>query len=146
MPFTGPIQDRILIRELYDTFADGAYRMDRAAWLGCWTEDGHWISQYFDLQGKEAIAAMFDRIMAPISATIFFAQLGSVEVAGDTARCRALQREELLMSTGGIWYLTGRYEDELVRRDGRWLFRRRHYHVMSEQQPVADESPVTTVA
>ena len=33
MGFTGPMEDRLAIRELYDAYADGANRMDRAAWL-----------------------------------------------------------------------------------------------------------------
>ena len=40
MPFTGPLEDRIAIREMYDTYADGANRMDRSTWLGSFAEDG----------------------------------------------------------------------------------------------------------
>ena len=42
MPFTGPLEDRIAIREMYDSYADGANRMDRAMWLSVWANDAVW--------------------------------------------------------------------------------------------------------
>ena len=33
MPFTGPVEDRNAIRELYDSYADASSRGDRADWL-----------------------------------------------------------------------------------------------------------------
>ena len=55
MPFTGPIEERNAIRELYDLYADGANRGDRAAWLGCYAEDAVWKTHYFELTGREAM-------------------------------------------------------------------------------------------
>lgn len=135
MSFTGPLEDRILIRELYDTYADGANRMDRATWLGCWTSDACWKTHYFDLTDREAIGRQYDQIMADVTTTTFFTQVCAIEVDGDRAKARAIAKERLVMSGGGSYRLTGRYEDELVRQGGRWLFARRIYHVMIEELP-----------
>lgn len=134
MPFAGPSEDRLAIRELYDAYADGANRMDRAAWLAVWSEDAEWQTHYFDLKGIAAIGAKYDELMAPVTATSFFTQICAIEVAGDTARARAIAQERLAMP-GGSYRLTGRYEDRLARTAEGWRFARREYHVMFEEMP-----------
>jgi len=135
MPFTGSFEDRIAIRELYETNADGACRGDRATWLGCFAPDAHWKTHYFDISGHEAIGAKYDEITAGVSDTTFSVQLLSIEVDGETARTRAQQTESLMWPNGSTYDLVGLYEDELVRRDGRWLFLGRDYKVKREKAP-----------
>jgi uncharacterized protein (TIGR02246 family) len=135
MPFTGPIEDRNAIRELYDIYADGANRGDRAAWLGCYAADAVWKTHYFELTGREAIGRQYDEIMENVADTTFFTQIGSIEVAGDSARTRAFCAESLLQKTGGSYELTGEYNDDLVRRGGKWFFQRRVYLVKREKLP-----------
>lgn len=132
MAFTGPIEDRLAIRDLYDSYADGANRGDRAAWLGCWSEDAYWWTHYFEHNGREAIGSQYDQLMANVKQTIFMTQICSIEVSGNSARARAVCSERLLQNTGGEYQLTGRYEDELEKRDGQWIFVRRIYNVMHE--------------
>ena len=132
MPFTGPIEDRLAIRDLYDSYADGANRGDRADWLAGWSDDAVWWSHYFELKGRDAIGAKYDEITADVRQTIFMTQICSIEVSGDTAKCRAVCSERLLQNAGGEYQLTGLYEDELERRDGQWLFTRRTYNVLHE--------------
>ena len=43
------------------------------------------------------------------------------------------------MMPGGSYRLTGRNDDQLVRRDGRWQIRYRTYHVMTEELPRVGE-------
>ena len=132
MAFTGPIEDRLAIRDLYDSYADAANRGDRADWLACWSADAVWWCHYFERQGQEAIAGQYDELMANVKQTIFMTQMCAIDVSGDTARARAVCSERLLQITGGEYQLTGRYEDELERRDGQWVFVRRIYNVMHE--------------
>ena len=40
MAFTGPIEDRLLIRERMNASADATFRGDVEAYLDCWAEDG----------------------------------------------------------------------------------------------------------
>jgi ketosteroid isomerase-like protein len=134
MPFTGPLEDRIAIREMYDSYGDGANRMDRALWLSVWADDAVWKTHYFELEGIQAIGEKYDELMAPVSATTFFTQLGSIEVSGDTARASATCAERLIMP-GGSFRLTGRNDDVLVRRGGHWLIQRREYFVLIEEAP-----------
>jgi uncharacterized protein (TIGR02246 family) len=135
MPFTGPREDREAIRDLYDAYADGANRGDRAAWLACYAEDATWKTHYFELTGHQAIGEKYDEITANVADTTFFTQIGSIEVAGDRASARAFCSESLLQKGGGAYELTGEYNDDLVRRDGRWLFHRRVYLVKREKLP-----------
>ena len=138
MGFTGPLEDRIAIREMYDGYADGANRMDRQAWLSAWAEDGVWKTHYFEMAGRSAIGEKYDELMAPVTATSFFCQIGSIVVTGDRAHASAVCQERLAMD-GGSYRLTGRNDDELVRRDGRWQIHRREYHVMFEELPGVGE-------
>lgn len=138
MPFTGPIEDRLAIRDLYDAYADGANRMDRAAWLGVWSDNAEWKTHYFERKGIAAIGAQYDELMAPVTAVSFFTQICAIEVSGDTARARAIAQERLAMP-GGSYRLTGRYEDNLERTDAGWRFVRRDYHVVFEEMPGSGE-------
>jgi uncharacterized protein (TIGR02246 family) len=135
MAFTGPIEERLAIRELYDSNADGGARGNRAAWLGCYADDARWKTPYFDVTGREAIGAKFDEIMADVTDTTFFVQIGSIEVDGDTAKVRMQQAESLLFANGSTYDLTGSYDDVLVRREGRWLFKDRVYAIKREKLP-----------
>lgn len=135
MNFTGPIEDRLAIRELYDTYADGGSRGDRDIWLSCFAEDARWKTHYFELTGLKAIAAKYDEIMGDVVDTKFFIQLGSIQIDGDSATARMQQDESLLFPDGSTYDLLGAYEDTLVRRDGRWLFKDKVYLVKREKLP-----------
>jgi ketosteroid isomerase-like protein len=138
MAFTGPIEDRIAIREMYDTYADGANRMDRETWLSAWADDGVWKTHYFEVTGKAEIGAKYDELMAPVTATTFLTQICSIEVDGDTARASAVGQERLMMP-GGSFRLTGLNKDKLIRRDGQWQILRRDYLVSVEEAPGVGE-------
>jgi len=136
--FTGTMEERLAIREMYDTYADGGSRCCRDTWLSCYAEDARWKSHYFDLEGIEAIGATFDQIMTGVAHTKVFTQIGSIEIEGDTARVRMRQDECLFYEDGRTYELLGFYDDVLVRRDGRWLFKDRDYTVVREVQPEQD--------
>ena len=95
-------------------------------------------TRYFEEKGREAIGRKYDELMTPVTATSFFTQIGSIEVEGDKAKASAVCQERLMMH-GGSYRLTGRNEDELVRRDGCWQIWRREYHVMTEELPGVGE-------
>lgn len=135
MPFTGPMEDRLAIREMYDTYADGGSRGCRDTWLSCYAEDSRWASHVFDLKGIEAIGATFDQIMQGVAHTKVFTQIGSIEMDGDTAKVRMRQDECLFYEDGRTYELLGYYKDELVKREGRWLFKDREYVVIREVPP-----------
>lgn len=134
MPFTGPLEDRIAIRELLDSYTDAASRMDRAEWLACWHSDATWRTHYFYVSGKEAIAATYDGLMGNVATTSFIGQLGACEIDKTRATCRSYGQEWLVFKdNAGSHRLTGRYEDELRKDGGRWRFAARVYTVMIEE-------------
>ena len=64
---------------------------------------------------------------------IYFMQPGSIEVDGNHAKAVAYTIEIYDQpGTNKRIHGTGRYEDELEKRDGKWLFTRRSYRVLHE--------------
>ena len=137
MPFTGSLEDRIAIRELNETYADAGFRGDVDQWLGCFAEDCVWITEFGEMRGKAQLRGMWDQIWQTMGALGFFTVLGSIEVAGDTARTRAYVREIFLAKDGALQKLVGRYDDELVRVNGEWRFARRDYSVLIRETGAA---------
>ena len=55
MPFIGPLEDRISIREFQESFADVINRKARDVWLEFWTDDAVWVTGGLTAKGKEEI-------------------------------------------------------------------------------------------
>jgi ketosteroid isomerase-like protein len=127
MPFTGSLEDRVLIRELYGRYADASWRGDREAWVACFTPDGRWVSHLFDCRGREQLLATWDGLWKDWSNVAFLSEIGSIEVSGDRAKVRSYAREIVQLKTGGIFKLAGQYDDDLVRQNRDWLFASRVY-------------------
>ena len=71
--------------------------------------------------------------MSAFSFVGFFASAGPIIVTGDTAKGTWYQQEFLHLEAGGKMNVTGRYEDEYVKRDGRWFFTKRVYSILDRQ-------------
>ena len=141
MAFTGPLEDRVAIRELMDTHAHGVMAKDPAIWGSIWADDAYWaLPEYPDLggyTGKEAILAGWieslkhyglDNGTRPM---VYFMQPGEIAVDGDAATAVAYTIEIYDDPfTGKRVHATGRYDDELKKVDGRWLFTRREYRTV----------------
>lgn len=138
MSFTGPVEDRLAIRELMDTHAHGVMTKDAELWGSIWAEDAFWdLPEYPDLggfTGREAIVAAWTASMerygldSMAKPMIYFMQPGSIAIDGDRAKSVAYTIEIFDdPATGKRTRTTGRYDDELEKRDGRWMFTRRSY-------------------
>lgn len=128
MSFTGPIEDRLAIRELLDTYSDAVCTVDAAAWGATWDEDAQWelpdYPQIGTIRGRANIVAAWKAAMAQYPGIIFVSSPGSIEVEGDTARVRCYTSE--VYDQGGVTRRDrGRYDDLLVKRAGCWLFKSR---------------------
>lgn len=141
MPFSGPLEDRVAIRELMDTHAHGVMTLDPELWGSIWAEDAYWeLPEYPDLggfSGKAAIVAGWTESMKHYGLDncskpmVYFMQPGSIEVDGDAARAVAYTIEIFDdPSSGKRVRATGRYDDELKRIDGLWKFTRRSYRTV----------------
>ncbi|HEY8385473.1 MAG TPA: nuclear transport factor 2 family protein [Porticoccaceae bacterium] len=135
MAFTGPLEDRIRIQELYRSYADAAFRCDREAYLACWHKDGVRISPQETLRGIDALRDGWDQIWTNIKRMAFFSDVGATEVDGDTATAHCYCREIIKLKDGRIWKLVGRYDDRLVRSGGEWRFIERSYTLLLNEDP-----------
>lgn len=135
MAFTGPVEDRLAIRELYGTYGDASWRGDREQWVSCFAADGKWTSHLFDAQGRAALLETWDGLWKDWLEVAFLGEVGSIEVDGDKAACRSYAREIVRMKNGVTFKLAGRYDDALVREGGEWKFAHRHYTLMIDEFP-----------
>lgn len=135
MAFTGSIEDRLTIRELYGAYGDASWRSDREAWVACFTSEGRWTSHLFDCTGHEDLRRTWDSLWADWESVAFFTDIGSIEIADDTAQARSYAREIVKLKNGTILKLAGSYADSLVRSDGKWLFARRDYTMIIPEMP-----------
>ncbi|MDE8651140.1 nuclear transport factor 2 family protein [Novosphingobium album (ex Liu et al. 2023)] len=135
MSFTGPIEDRLAIRELYGTYGDASWRGDREAWIACFTSDGKWTSHLFDCTGHDELRATWNDLWKDWEAVAFLGEIGAIEIDGDTATCRSYAREVVQLKAGGVFKLCGRYDDRVVRQDGQWRFARRDYTLTIPELP-----------
>lgn len=135
MAFTGPIEDRLAIRELYGAYGDSSAQRDGEAFLACWTDDGQWNSHIFQRSGKPELREQWDLLWTNFEKVGFLGEIGAIEIDGDKASCRSVAREIILLKGGGVYKLVGQYHDQVVRQNGKWLFARRDY------QPFVEEAP-----
>lgn len=127
MPLSGSIEDRLEIHELYGRYGNASSRSDREAWLACWAEDGQWHSHIFQCDGRPAIAAQYDQIMAMFDGLFFVGAVGAITIDGTVARVQSNAMEIGNLKQGGMFKLAGVYEDRLEKRSEGWLFVKRDY-------------------
>ncbi|HUD93517.1 nuclear transport factor 2 family protein [Sphingobium sp.] len=126
--FAGPEQDRLLIRELIDSYGDAVVMRDADAWRACWAEDAVWRFAGREISGRDTIVATWHGAMARYADLVFIAFPGAMDIRGDRAALRTHTFEHLMPVDGPTRVQAGIYEDELVRHDGRWLFASRSFN------------------
>ena len=131
---SGPLEDRLAIRELVDSYNDAVMRFDGEAWASNWTDDATWsLPGAGDITGKDNFFPMWQGAMDAFSFVGFFASAGPMVVEGDNAHATWYQQEFLHEKTGTKRTVTGRYEDDYVKVDGRWFFKKRVYSVLNAE-------------
>lgn len=137
MPFTGPAEDRLAIRELLEAYADAVTRCNVDDWGATWTEDAQWsLPDYPEIgttTGKPAIVAMWVEAMKGYPGIMFMSWPGSIEVEGDHASVRSYTAE-VYDQDGTTVRDRGLYEDTCVKVDGRWLFASRSFRNIHKQK------------
>ena len=107
----------------YNLYGDSG-RFDEL--LGLFADDATLVTDASTYTGHQQIRGLFESVVGPTPEHIrHFTATHVIDVDGDraTARCYF----QVLTSKGlDHW---GRYRDELVRSDGRWLFTRREVRV-----------------
>jgi len=130
----GPLEDRLAIRELVESYNDAVMRSDAEAWGANWAEDATWsLPGMGPVTGRAQIVAAWQQAMSAFSFVGFFASAGPMTVDGDHAHATWYQQEFLHQKDGVKRAITGRYEDDYVKRAGRWYFRQRVYQVLNAE-------------
>lgn len=137
MTNSGPMEDRLLIRELFGLYGDASCRGDSDAWLELFVEDCEWTTHIFSRKGKPDLREQWEQLWVNFEELGFLSEIGWIAVDGDTARASSQAREIIRLKDGNLFKLIGHYDDELVRQDGRWLFARRTYRPLVVEEPGA---------
>lgn len=123
MAFIGPLEDKIAIQELVAEYGDAVSRRDRAGFTATWAEDGVWHLPWLEpVHGRDAISEVWAGQIANYPFHNFSGYLGSLEIDGDYAKGRLWTSEIVENIHGQSGTVTGLYEDEFVKRDGKWVF------------------------
>lgn len=137
MAFTGPIEDRLAIRELIETYADATNTRDADAWGALFAEDARWFlpdfPEYGDTVGREAIVAKWVAAVGDHDGLVYLATPGAIEVDGDRATARLYTNEVYTAKDGRIVRRRGRYDEVLVRRDGRWQIAEHAFRTLHQE-------------
>ncbi|MBB3603770.1 ketosteroid isomerase-like protein [Mycolicibacterium sp. BK556] len=128
--FSGPIDDRLSIRERFDSYSDAVTRQALDDYLDCWTDDGARFGAGGECQGIGALRAHWHGIWKALSQMAFMTQIGSIVVDGASATARSYCLETLCFHDGTTRQLVGAYDDELRRVDGVWRFAVRRYRIL----------------
>lgn len=129
---SAPLEDRLAIRERLEAYADAVFRRDAEAWGANWAEDSVWNLGGTEVSGKANIVGLWNGAMAGFSFVAFFVQPGEITIEGNRARVRSYTAEDLVETGGRFRHVIGRYDDELVKQGGTWLFTRRIYTILRD--------------
>jgi ketosteroid isomerase-like protein len=132
---SGPLEDRLAIRELVESYNDAVMRFDGDAWAANWTDDATWsLPGVGELTGKDVFFPIWKSSMERFSFVGFFASAGPMTISGDRANATWYQQEFLHEKDGVKRSVTGRYEDDYVKQSGRWYFQKRVYTILNAEE------------
>ena len=130
----GPLEDRVAIRELVESYNDAVMRFDAEAWAENWLDDGIWsLPGMGEVVGTAKFVPLWKQAMSAYSFVGFHASAGPIVVTGERARASWWQQEILHRTDGAKTAVNGRYEDEYVKRGGRWYFAKRTYSILDQR-------------
>jgi len=131
---SGPLEDRLAIRELVESYNDAVMRFDAEAWGANWSDDAHWsVPGLAEATGRAAIVEQWQQAMTAFDCVGFFASAGPLVVEDQRAHGTWYQQEFLYFKDGAKRVVIGRYDDEYVKQSGRWYFRKRSYSVLKAE-------------
>ena len=130
-------EDELAIRALAARFSDCANERDYEGFADLWQAKGVWeIGPPLESRavGVDAVVAMLRRLLAPQTGFMQMTHSGVVQLNGDRATARFVEREHGFGRGAGangadqFYENLAVYNDELVREvDGKWRFLKRSY-------------------
>ncbi|GAB3114081.1 nuclear transport factor 2 family protein [Aestuariicella hydrocarbonica] len=131
MSFSGNFEDRLMIRELMDTYADGVNQRNAHTWGSTWAEESEWnlpvVPGMEAVKGKSNIIEGWMQGMELFPFVFMAISPGSIQVTGNTATARSYTAEVAVTQDGTELRPRGQYDDKLVKIDGQWLFKQRTF-------------------
>ncbi len=128
------LSDKQQIVGLSNAFTDAAGQKDKELFRSLWAEDGEWIigppiGKTF--KGRDSIADAFEKL---IGSWEFFVQLNSgynvdLNDDGETATAN-FYLNEIARGENISNFNLANYQDEVIKKDGRWYFKTRNYNVI----------------
>ena len=128
---TVDLRARAELEDLLSRFSDAISCVDRARFLELWAADGEWsVPGMSPARGREAIGRQFDDVFTVFPQVVQLVSYGVLEPAGDgVVHGRRHMSEFATNVDGRTSQFVGFYDDEIVRTDQRWRFRRRTFHM-----------------
>lgn len=137
------VEDELAIHRLLVDYSATQDARDYQAYAALFAREGEWVNGNRTYKGREAILQMLTELYGPTppgyinNESYHITSNPQIDVDGDRATARS---RHLLVMRGPkgepVPMLAGRYEDELIREDGKWkILRRVDYPVM----PTAEE-------
>jgi len=141
MAFIGSFESRLEVRELIESYSNAVTQRNSVAWADLWEDDAVWsmpdLGRGVTLSGKATIVSTWVDLMSQYHgpadkpwAFSFVSVLGEMDVRGEQGSVRSYSVEAYADATGRTVHLKGQYDDEVVRRDGRWRFSKRTWRLM----------------
>jgi hypothetical protein len=139
--FNGPIEDRLAIRELLDSYSDAVIRRDQILWSSCWAMNASWHLGSQIIVGRDAILSHWidmkanSRGIKGSYTRAFFNFPGAVNIDGDKAQGWSYTNELLVDDENMTYHLNGMYSDLYVRENGQWVFEERVFAKLHIDHP-----------
>jgi hypothetical protein len=139
--FNGPIEDRLAIRELLDSYSDAVIRRDQILWSSCWAMNASWHLGSQIIVGRDAILSHWidmkanSRGIKGSYTRAFFNFPGAVNIDGDKAQGWSYTNELLVDDENMTYRLNGMYSDLYVRENGQWVFEERVFAKLHIDHP-----------
>jgi len=125
------------IQHQLNRYTDAVNRRDWRAFASVYARDAIWEGLgdlVMRFEGRDAITLGFLEIIEPMSMFVQMNAPAVIEVHGDRASAWSTIHElGDVPAQGTRFELYGRYEDELVRHKGEWLFRHRRFAPVTRQ-------------
>ena len=141
VPFTGPMEDRNLIRERMAAYSDSMFSADLEGWLSHFTDDVQWRFGTNSMNGREELRASWPNLWDPLKAMGLFTEVTSIEVDGDRAKAKCYSRQIFFHKDGTVTKVVGLYRDVLVRQGDTWLFAEREFEALGSEPEGAVTTP-----
>lgn len=121
------LEDENALRNLMARYVDAVNRYDGDAWIATWAEDASWNLMGSPVQGRDAIRALWEQMMASFEFAIMFPNSCLFEINGDSASGHWYLHEYGRDHEGNASVILSRYRDTYTRVDGQWLYQSRDY-------------------